>query len=122
MRRLAIVPIVFVMALGVALYGQNKPKTSPLVGTWTCVGHGGQNGDIPFTLYIEHSSKGYTGSVSGEQGDADLTTVTFKGNHLKITIDTGDDNYLLTGTLADGKLSGEWSRDGVKRGAWEGKK
>jgi hypothetical protein len=121
MRRLAIIPILCVMALGVALYGRNKSKSSPIVGTWTCVAHGGENGDIPFTLYIEHSSKGYTGTVSAEQGDTDLTSVMFNDDHLKITIDTGDSNYLLTGTLADGKLSGEWSRDGEKKGAWEGK-
>jgi hypothetical protein len=122
MRRLAIIPILFVMALGVTLYGQNKSNSSPIVGTWTCVAHGGENGDIPFTLYIGHSNKGYAGTVSAEQGDTDLTTVTFKDNHLKITIDTGDSDYVLTGTLADGKLSGEWSRDGEKKGAWEGKK
>jgi hypothetical protein len=122
MRRLAIIPILCVLALGVTLYWQKKSSDSPLVGTWNCVGHGGENGDIPFTLYIQHSSEGYMGTVSAEQGDADLTTVTFKDNHLKITIDTGEDDYLLTGTLANGKLSGEWSMDGQKKGPWEGKK
>ena len=122
MRRLAIIPILCILALGVTLYGQKKSTDSPLVGTWNCVGHGGENGDIPFTLYIQHSSEGYTGSVSAGQGDVDLTTVNYKDNHLKITIDTGDSDYVLTGTLADGKLSGEWSRDGEKKGAWEGKK
>ena len=122
MRRFAFIPVLCVLALGVTLYGQNRSSNSPIVGTWNCVAHGSENGDLPFTLYIEHSSEGYTGSVSAPQGDADLTTVTFKGNQLKITIDTGEDDYTLTATLADGKLAGEWSKDAEKKGAWEGKK
>lgn len=122
MRRLAFIPILCVLAVGVTLYGQTKSNNSPIVGTWNCIAHGGENGDVPFTLYLEHSSKGYSGRVSSSMGDADLTTVTFKENHLKMTIDTGEDNYTLTATLTDGKLAGEWSRDGEEKGPWEGKK
>lgn len=122
MRRFAVISALCFLALGVTLYGQNKTNKSPIVGTWNCVAHGGENGDVPFTLYLAHSSEGYTGTVSAPQGDADLTTVTFKDSQLKITIDTGEDDYTLAATLANGKLAGEWSMDGQKKGAWEGKK
>jgi hypothetical protein len=122
MRRFAIIPILCVLALSITLSAKDKANSSPIVGTWNCVAHGGENGDIQFTLYLQHSSEGYTGTVSAHQGDADLTTITFKDNHLKITINTGDSDYTLTATLAGGKLTGEWSRDGEKKGAWEGKK
>jgi hypothetical protein len=55
-------------------------------------------------------------------GDTDLTTVTFKDNQLKIEIDTSNNTYSLTATLAAEKLTGEWSRNGQKQGTWEGKK
>ncbi|MEJ2010276.1 MAG: hypothetical protein P8Z30_19335 [Acidobacteriota bacterium] len=62
------------------------------------------------------------GSVSAPQGDADLTSVTFKDNQLKIDIDAGASSYTLTGTLAKGKLTGTWYLDGQKQGAWKGSK
>lgn len=122
MKRFAVVSAICILAMVVTLYGQNKTNSSPIEGTWNCIAHGGENGDTPFTLYLSHSSEGYTGTVSAAQGDADLTTVTFEGNQLKITIDAGENNYALNATLADGKLAGEWSMDGQKKGAWEGKK
>jgi hypothetical protein len=122
MRRLAVIPILCVLAFGLTLYAKDKANSSPIVGTWNCVAHGGESGDVPFTLYLLHSSEGYTGTVSAPQGDADLTTVTFKDNHLKITIDTDEHNYVLTATLDGGKLAGEWSVDSQKKGSWEGKK
>jgi hypothetical protein len=122
MRRFAVIPVLCILAICVALKAQDKAKTSPLVGTWNCVAHGTEHGDLPFTLYIEQSAEGFTGSASSSEGETGLSTVTFKDNHLKITIDTDEHNYLLTATLADGKLAGEWSVDSEEKGKWEGKK
>lgn len=122
MKRFAVISVLCVLAFGITLYAKGKSNGSPLVGTWNCVAHGTEDGDLPFTLYLEQSGKGFTGSVSAPQGDTDLTSVTFNNNHLKITIDTDEHSYLLTATLADGKLTGEWSLDGQEKGAWEGKK
>ena len=83
---------------------------------------GTPDGDIEFTLTFQESSEGLTGSVSAPQGDADFTSVSFKDNHLKIDINTGDSDYALTATYADGNLSGEWFRDNEKQGDWTGKK
>lgn len=123
MRRLAVMSVLCVLALCVALQAKDKASESPLVGTWNCTAQGGENGDVAFTLTFEEAESGLTGSVSAPQGDADLTSVTFKDNKLKIDINTGDDDYVLTAAYADGKLTeGEWSRDGEKKGTWEGKK
>ncbi len=110
------------MAFGMTLQAKPKANGNPVAGTWQCIAHGAPNGDFPFTLSLEQSGQALTGTVSAPQGDADLTTVTFKNNQLKIEIDTSQNNYSLTATLADGKLTGEWSRDGQKQGTWEGKK
>ncbi len=125
MRRFAVVSFLCFLVFGIfAVTSQAKEKAdgSPVVGTWNCIAHGGPNGDIPFTLYLEPSSEGLTGSVSAPQGDTDLTSVTFKANQLKIAIDTDENDYALTAIFADGKLTGEWYRDGKKQGTWEGKK
>ena len=122
MRRIAVMSVLCVLALGITLTAKEKANSSPLVGTWKCTAQGGPNGDIPFTLYLEQSTQGLTGTVSAPQGDADLTSVTFKDNHLKIDIDAEENNYTLTGTFTDGKLAGTWYRDGEKQGAWKGTK
>lgn len=122
MRRLAIMSVLCLFVLTVALQAKDKPSPSILSGTWNCVAQGGQNGDIPFTLYLEQSGQDYSGSVSAPQGDAPITSITFQHNQLKIEIDTGDDDYILTGRLAGSKLSGEWYLDGQKQGPWHGKK
>ncbi|HZT69134.1 MAG TPA: hypothetical protein VFC10_05225 [Terriglobia bacterium] len=122
MRRFAVASVVCVLAFVVALQAKDKAGSNPIVGTWNCIAHGGENGDVSFTLYLQESAGGLTGTVSAPQGDADLSSVTFKDNKLKIDIDAGDSNYSLTATYAAGKLTGEWSRDGQKQGTWEGKK
>lgn len=122
MKRFAVMSVLCILAFAVALQAKDKADSSPVVGTWNCVAHGGENGDVSFTLYLQEASGSLTGTVSAPQGDADLTSVTFKDNKLKIDINTDDSNYSLTATLAGGKLAGEWSRDGQKQGTWEGKK
>jgi hypothetical protein len=123
MRRFAIIPVLCILAFCVALKAQDKGKASPLVGTWNCTAHGTENSDTEFTLTFEQSADGLTGSVSAPQGDADFTSVTFKDNHLKIDIKTDENDYSLTATYAEGKLTGgEWFRDGEKQGTWDGKK
>jgi hypothetical protein len=123
MRRFAVIPVLCILAFCVALKAQDKSNNSPLVGTWNCTAHGGENGDTEFTLTFEQTENGLTGSVSAPQGDADLTTVSFENNKLKVEIKTDENDYALTATYADGKLTdGEWFRDGEKQGTWDGKK
>lgn len=122
MRRLAIMSVLCILAFGLTLHAKEKANNNPVAGTWKCIAHGGENGDVPFTLYLQQSGEALTGSVSAPQGSTDLTSVSFKNNHLKIDIDTDENDYTLTATLAHGKLTGTWFRDGQKQGTWEGNK
>jgi hypothetical protein len=107
-------------ALGLAT--ERKPKAALLTGTWECVSHGGPQGDMNFTLYLEQNKEAVTGTVSSPLGSTELTSATFKKNNLEIHIDTDQRNYLLTGRYKNGQFSGEWSTNDDQKGTWEGKK
>jgi hypothetical protein len=111
--------VVFVAAF--ALGKQNKPKPGPLTGTWECTAHGGAQGDIPFTLYLDQTKDSVIGSVSSPMGGTQISAGTVKKNDIEIHFDTPQGNYQLTGRLKKGELSGKWSSD-TESGTWEGKK
>ena len=111
--------IVFVAAF--AQGEGKKPKPGPLTGTWECTAHGGAQGDIAFTLYLEQTKDSVTGSVSSPMGGTDISAGTIKKNDIEIHFDTPQGNYQLTGRLKKGELSGKWSSD-TESGIWEGKK
>jgi len=98
-----------------------KPKPGPLTGTWECTAHGGAQGDMPFTLYLEQSKDSLTGSVSSPMGGTQISAGTVKKNDIEIHFDTPQGNYQITGHLKKGELSGKWSGES-EAGTWEGKK
>ena len=99
-----------------------KAADEPLTGTWECMAKGTSNGDTPFTLYLVQKGTSIEGSVSASQGEAEITSGTFKGGTLEIHIDTDDEKYVLKANYAKGALSGTWSHEGDTHGPWEGKK
>ena len=107
---------------GFALARGKNPKPGPLTGTWECMSHGGPEGDMGFTLYLEQNEDTVSGSVSSPIGSTELTSASFKKNKLEIHIETPQTNYLLTATYKKGQLSGNWSTDNDLKGTWEGKK
>jgi hypothetical protein len=125
MKMRKIVPIVLSLSLAFAAafaQGQaKKPKPGPLSGTWECTAHGGSQGDMPFTLYLEQDKETVTGSVSSPMGGTQISAGTVKKTDVEIHIDTPQGNYLLTGKLKKGELAGKWSSD-TENGTWEGKK
>lgn len=123
MKRKTVILTILVAALAGAAIAQEKKSSGPVAGTWQCTAHGGQNGDIPFTLYLEQQDKNVTGSISSPMGDTDIASASFADGKLEIHINGGDENYTLTANLENGALSGgEWSTDGGQKGTWEGKK
>ncbi|HEV3279685.1 MAG TPA: hypothetical protein VG860_23050 [Terriglobia bacterium] len=117
---LALVTLAFAAA---AVAQEKKAAGGPVAGTWTCTAHGGPNGDMPFTLYLEQQNESVTGSISSPLGDTDIGSATFTGGKLEIHINGGDENYTLTAKLDAGALTGgEWSADGGEKGTWDGKK
>jgi len=107
-------------SLGVAK--EKKPKPGKLTGTWECVSHGSSQGDMPFTLYLEHSKETVTGSVSSPMGGTQITSASYKKKTLEIRIDTPMGNYTLTAKLKKDQLNGTWAVDTGEKGNWEGKK
>jgi hypothetical protein len=124
MKRHITVAIAGILAVGLFQSLQakeKKAKPGPLTGTWECTSHGGPQGDLPFTLYLEQEAETVTGSVSSPMGSTELSSATFKKKDLEIHIDSPDGEYLLTGKLTKkGEMSGQWSHEDLK-GTWEGK-
>jgi hypothetical protein len=125
MKMRQMVPIVLCLTiLFAAAFAEGegkKPKPGPLTGTWECTAHGGAQGDMPFTLYLEQTKGTLTGSVSSPIGGTEISAGTVKKNEIEIHIDSPQGNYQLTGRLKKGELSGKWSSD-TENGTWEGKK
>ena len=119
-----IVACLLVMCLaGFASAKEKKPKPGPLTAAWECMSHGGSQGDMPFTLYLEQTKETVTGLASAAMGSADITSGTYKKKKLDLRIETPQGTYLVTGKLKKGQLSGEWSIDNTtEKGTWEGKK
>ncbi len=100
----------------------NNPKPGPMTGTWECTSHGGEQGDMPFTLTLQQAKEDVTGSVSSPMGGTEISSGSYKNKTLEIHINTPQGNYLLTGKFKKNQLSGEWSSDTNQKGTWEGKK
>lgn len=94
-----------------------------LNGAWQCVSHGGDQGNMPFTLTFEQNGQDISGHVSSQLGDADFSNGTFKNNHLHFEIQGDSDSYNLNADYKDGKLTGTWSTSvSGHKGTWEGHK
>ena len=102
---------------------QEKPsKPGPLTGTWACVSHGGPQGDSNFTLEIQQEGEKISGSIDSPQGGMEFSSGTFKEDTLEIRLETPDGDYVITGKLKDGQLTGSITLDGKPAGTWEAKK
>jgi len=98
-----------------------KDKKGAMSGTWDCQAHGGSQGDMAFTLYLQQNKETVDGSISSPIGGTQISSGTFKRNMLEIHLDTPQGAYVLMAKFEKGKLSGTWSSDNDK-GIWEGKK
>ena len=114
---------VLAMATGAAAWAQEKSsKAGPITGTWDCTSHGGEQGDTKFSLTLEQDGEKVTGSVDSAQGGMDITSGTFKDDKLEIRLETPQGNYVISGVLKDGEISGDVTLDDKPAGKWEGKK
>lgn len=98
-----------------------KDRKGVLTGTWDCQSHGGPQGDLAFTLYLQQNKEMVDGSVSSPIGGTQITSGTFRKNMLEIHLDTPQGAYILLGKFEKGTLSGTWAVD-TDKGVWEGKK
>ncbi|HTS71741.1 MAG TPA: hypothetical protein VMO17_22420 [Terriglobia bacterium] len=117
-----LVPIGICLAIFLAAsLGMAKNKGGVMTGTWDCQAHGGSQGDMAFTLYLQQNKETVDGSISSPIGGTQISSGTFKKNMLEIHLDTPQGNYILMANFKKGKLSGTWSNDNDK-GVWEGTK
>lgn len=119
--KLAVVCLLALCMGSLAVAKDKKPKPGPLTGTWECTSHGSSQGDLPFTLYLQQQKEDISGSVSSPIGGTQITSGSFKKKVLEIRLETPNGNYLITGKLNKGAISGNWSSESEK-GTWEGKK
>jgi hypothetical protein len=99
-----------------------KDRKGSLTGTWECQAHGGSQGDMAFTLYLQQNKELVDGSIASPIGATQFSSGTFRRNMLEIHIDTPQGGYVLMGKFEkSGKLEGNWASD-TEKGVWEGKK
>ena len=110
------ITILFAASLAIA-----KDKKGPMTGTWDCQAHGGSQGDMAFTLYLQQNKETVDGSISSPIGGTQISSGTFRKNMLEIHLDTPQGAYILMAKFEKGTLSGTWSID-TDKGVWEGKK
>ena len=107
-------------SLGVAK--EKKPKPGKLAGTWECISHGSSQGDMPFTLYLEHTKEIVSGSVSSPMGGTQITSASYKKKS------AGNPHRHTNGQLPlDREAQEESTERGVvchsgEKGTWEGKR
>ena len=109
---------------GVAMTAHADSQASgPLTGSWQCESHGGHMGHLAFTLDLQQSGQNVTGSISTDQGVADVSSASFKDGILKFVVTTSSNEYHVTGKYQDGKLAVTWTASGgQEKGTWAGTK
>jgi hypothetical protein len=122
-RKLTLIAVGLVVLASASLGAakENKPKPGRLTGTWECQAHGGSQGDMAFTLYLQQNKELVDGSISSPIGGTQITSGTFRRNMLEIHLDTPQGNYIIMGKYKKGQFTGTWTSD-TDKGTWEGKK
>ena len=120
MKRKIIIGIGLALCLAASL-AMAKDRKGLMTGTWDCQAHGGSQGDMAFTLFLQQDKENVDGSISSPIGGTQISSGTFKRNLLEIHLDTPQGAYVLMAKFEKGKLSGTWSSDNDK-GIWEGTK
>jgi len=105
-----------------SLAAEKSAKPGPVTGSWTCLSHGGPDGDSGFTLDLQQDGEKVSGSIDSPQGGMEITSGTFKEDTLEINLDTPQGSYVIAGKLKDGQLTGKITLDGKPHTTWEGKK
>jgi hypothetical protein len=122
MKRSLILVGICLTVLFTASVGTAKDRKTSLSGTWECVAHGGPQGDMAFTLYLQQSKEVVDGSIRSPLGGTQISSGAIRKNELELHFDLPQGSYTLMGRLEKGgKIVGAWSLESDK-GAWEGTK
>jgi hypothetical protein len=116
---LIVVFLLVAAAANLAVGEGNEPKPGPLTGTWECVAHSSGQGDVPSTLKLEQIKEAVSGILINSSGDYPLSSASYKKAVFEFHLDAPDGNYVATGKLMHGQLSGHWSKGQEAEGEWE---
>jgi hypothetical protein len=112
-----------VFSLGAAMLTLGKGKSGPVSGTWACVAHGTDQGDIDYTYNLAQDGGTVTGSFSENSNagqKADIKDGSYKDKKLSFSFDAYNGTVTITGTLAKkAAMSGSWTHSSGGEGTWE---
>lgn len=96
-----------------------------LAGTWDATSS--VNGETQDSVFaFEATDEGFRGTAKSDLGEAALTSVTLKGDALKVVIPFGESEVVVKARIKEGMLQGKWSltgSDGTEYSdAWKAKK
>jgi hypothetical protein len=104
---------------------KEEPKAAsgadPISGEWDASADVGGS-SLPFTLKLKLEGDKVSGEASSSQGNAPVSKGTWAGGKLSVTLDTPNGAITLTGTVAEGKITGDFDFAGQAQGKWEAKK
>lgn len=95
------------------------PAAGPvnLNGTWEAVADA--NGQpFPFVLTLKVDGEAVTGSSNSQLGDATIKSGTWKDGKLAFQLEGQNGTIVLSATVVEGKLSGEFDYAGQLQGKW----
>lgn len=122
-RSLKMVPVIAVFCLGVSFLAFGKGKPGPVSGTWACVAHGTDQGDIHYTYNLAQDGEKVTGNFSEDSDSgqkADIKDGSYQDKKLNLSFDAYNGTVTITGTMPKkGALSGSWTHSGGGEGTWE---
>lgn len=94
----------------------------PVTGEWDASADAGGTA-IPFTLKIKLEGDTVTGASEGAQGSFPITKGSYAAGKLSFTLTTPDGGAIaMTGTIKDGKITGDYDFAGQATGKWEATK
>ncbi|HEU4509461.1 MAG TPA: hypothetical protein VFR78_14540 [Pyrinomonadaceae bacterium] len=93
------------------------PAAFNLSGQWDAVADA--NGQpFPFLLTLKVDGENVTGNSSSQLGEAPIKTGTWKDGRLSIEVEGGQGTIVMSATVIEGKLSGEFDFAGQLSGKW----
>jgi len=101
----------------------SKPAAGgdPISGEWDATADA-QGTEVPFTLKLTFAGGKVTGESSSAMGTAPLSEGTFASDKLSFTLEIPQGKLTFTGTLKDGKITGDFEMAGMGGGKWQAKK
>jgi major membrane immunogen (membrane-anchored lipoprotein) len=101
----------------------SKPAAAgdPISGEWDASADA-QGTEVPFTLKLAFAAGKVTGESSSAMGTAALSEGTFANDKLSFTLEIPQGKLTFTGTVKDGKITGDFDFPGMGAGKWQAKK